>query len=271
MTSAQIGIVVPTLNSAATLDWTLCALRNQRDIAVNVIVADSGSEDGTLEICKRWSVETIYVPPGTLYRAVNEGLRRMDTEWITYLNSDDIVYPDSYARLIAVGERTRAALVYGDCDYLSYDGRYLFTIKSPATTRMRGVLRGGIIGFAQPAAIFRRDAFVEVGGFDEQYRHIADYDFFFRLTFSGGELARLSNPSVAGFRLHAAQLSTREANVVTQELNRFRQAHGPDVSKRSFCDTLLWRFQNCPVYLQRLIRHGDFRQRRLLLREQRLG
>jgi glycosyltransferase involved in cell wall biosynthesis len=269
MTSAQIGIVVPTLNSATTLDWTLCALRNQRDIAANVIVADSGSEDGTLEICKRWSVETIYVPPGTMYRAVNEGLRRMNTEWVTYLNSDDIVYPQSYARLVAVGEQTRAALVYGDCDYVGYDGRHLFTIKSPKTIRIRGILRGGIIGFAQPAAIFRRGVFLELSGFDEGYRHIADYDFFFRLTFSGHKLSKVQRPSVAAFRLHAAQLSTLEAEIVREELRRFRQVHGSEALGRSFYDTLMWRLQNCPVYLRRLVRHGEFRQCRLLLRQER--
>lgn len=271
MSVARIGVVVPTLNSAATLDWTLCSLRNQRDITTKIIVADSGSQDGTQEICKRWDVETIYVPPGSMYRAVNEGLRRMDANWLTYLNSDDIVYPHSYARLTGLGEQTQAALVYGDCDYLGYDGRYLFTIKSPAAVRVPGVLRSGIIGFAQPAAIFRRDTFVEIGGFDEGYRHIADYDFFFRLTFSGRKLAKLPHPSVAAFRLHPEQLSTREAPVVREELNRFRQAHGPNASGRSFYDTLLWRLQNCPVYLRRLIRHGDFRQGRLLLREQSLN
>ena len=60
MENPRFGIVVPTLNSAATLEWTLCALRGQRDITPEIIVADSGSADGTLDICKKWGV-----PPST--------------------------------------------------------------------------------------------------------------------------------------------------------------------------------------------------------------
>ena len=83
MAKQQIGVVVPTLNSAATLTWTLCSLRSQRDVSVEMIVADSGSVDGTLNICKFWDVRTIYVPPGNMYRGINAGLRQLDAEWVT--------------------------------------------------------------------------------------------------------------------------------------------------------------------------------------------
>ena len=53
-----------TLNSAPTLEFTLLSLLSQRDIPIEVIVADSGSSDGTLEICRRWSVKIIYAEPG---------------------------------------------------------------------------------------------------------------------------------------------------------------------------------------------------------------
>lgn len=136
LTKQRLGIVVPTLNSSATLMWTLCALRNQQDITVDILVADSGSEDGTLDICKRWNVNTIFVPPGNMYRAINTGLRQMDTEWVTYLNSDDIVYPRSYVRLVSHGEQQEAALAYGDSDFIDIEGRFLFSLRAPSPRRL---------------------------------------------------------------------------------------------------------------------------------------
>src|SRR5215472_12245746 len=99
MADTKIGVVVPTLNSGSTLDWTLCSLKSQQGVAIDVLVADSGSEDETLAICRRWAVPAIYVPPGNMYRAINAGLRQMTAEWVTYLNSDDFVYRHSYSRL----------------------------------------------------------------------------------------------------------------------------------------------------------------------------
>jgi glycosyltransferase involved in cell wall biosynthesis len=253
MSKPQIGVVVPTYNSSATLAWTLCALRSQRDVTLEIVVADSGSEDGTLDICKSWNVRSIYVPPGNMYCAVNTGLRQMDADWFTYLNSDDLVYPHSYSRLLTLGERKQVSLVYGDSDFVDYEGRFLFAVKSPRPSRISGLLRHSIVGFAQPAAIFRARAFQELGGFDEQYRHIADYDFFFRLIHSGHPLAKLEQPTVAAFRLHASQLSMREAPVVRDELRLFRRAASVRMSPGSLFDVFCWRMQNCSNYLWRVM------------------
>jgi GT2 family glycosyltransferase len=187
-----------------------------------------------------------------MYQAINAGLRQMDVEWLTYLNSDDLVYPTSYARLTALGERQHASLAYGDCDFVDYEGRFLFSVKSPPPFRIRGLLQHSIVGFAQPAAIFRPAAFNELGCFDERYRHIADYDFFFRLIHSGYSVARLQGPTVAAFRLHASQLSTRESAVVKDELTSFRKALNVKASPRSLFDVLCWRLQNSSRYLRRL-------------------
>ncbi|EPF24462.1 glycosyltransferase [Microcystis aeruginosa] len=50
---SEISYVIPTLNSAATLDMTLLSLRSQKDVEVNIIVVDSGSTDGTLDLLQK--------------------------------------------------------------------------------------------------------------------------------------------------------------------------------------------------------------------------
>jgi glycosyltransferase involved in cell wall biosynthesis len=59
----KVTYVVPTLNSAATLEMTLLSLKSQRDVDLSILVIDSGSTDGTLDICKHWDVKTIYAEP----------------------------------------------------------------------------------------------------------------------------------------------------------------------------------------------------------------
>jgi glycosyltransferase involved in cell wall biosynthesis len=252
MSKPQIGVVVPTLNSSLTLEWTLCALRSQKNITIEIIVADSGSEDGTLDICQSWGIPTIYVPPGNMYRAVNAGIRQMDTEWATYLNSDDLVYPQSYERMLALGEKQHAAVVYGKCDFVDHEGRFLYEVKSPPPSRLPGMFRRSRLGFKQAAAIFRRGAFDEVKGFDERYRLISDYDFFYRMSLSGYAHAQLNGPAVAAFRLHPSQLSECEAANMEQEMNLFRESHEVRVSFGDLLDVLYWRLQNSSTYLWRI-------------------
>lgn len=250
----KLGIVVPTLNSASTLDWTLCALCGQRDVTAEIVVADSGSEDGTLDICKKWGVRTFHVPPGNMYRAINAGLQQMENEWIAYVNSDDLVYPQSYARMLASGEQRNTDAVYGDVDFIDSEGRFLFCVKSPSPSRLPGMFRRDHMGFQPAAAIFRRSVFQELGGFDERYRLVADYDFFYRVTISGYKMTRVGHPSVAAFRTHASQMSSRESANMKAELHAFRRAMNVKALPRDVFDVFWWRLQNSPMYFRRLMK-----------------
>src|SRR5207244_3580617 len=93
---ATLGVVIPTLEAAATLNWTLLSLSSQQNIRLRVVVVDSDSTDGTLEICDRWRLPVLHAPAGNMYRAVNRGMADLRTRWLTYLNSDDLVYADGY-------------------------------------------------------------------------------------------------------------------------------------------------------------------------------
>jgi glycosyltransferase involved in cell wall biosynthesis len=248
----DLGVVVPTFNSASTLDWTLCALKNQRGCTLEILVVDSGSTDGTLEICRKWGVSSIYVPPGSMYRAINEGIRTMETDWVTYLNSDDFAYPRSYSRLLELGRSSGAALVYGHCDFTDEEGRFLFSWRAASPSRLPAMFRRGVLGFSQQCAIFQRSTFVDIGGFDERYRHVADFVFFSRVALSGRLLSLLPPPSVAAFRLHSEQLSFREAEVVISETNAHMSELDVQPLVRDRLSLLSWRLSNLPNYITRL-------------------
>jgi glycosyltransferase involved in cell wall biosynthesis len=51
MNNVEIGVVVPTFNSAETLEWTLLALKNKEGCRLKAIFVYSGSTDETFEIC----------------------------------------------------------------------------------------------------------------------------------------------------------------------------------------------------------------------------
>jgi glycosyltransferase involved in cell wall biosynthesis len=249
MKSDSISCVVPTLNSAATLDATLQSLRAQRGVAVRILVADSGSTDGTLDICRRWNVPTIYAEPGNMYYAINAALAECDSEWLAYLNSDDWLYPDGLARLLAAG--AEADVVYGHCDYADGAGRFMHSFAAAPPRDLLPLFRLGRMGLAQPAAVFRRLLYHRLDGFDERYRFKADADFYLRALQAGARFAFCDGPPVACFRVHAAQLSQQQQAAIEAEGERLFTLR-PEF--RDWLALLRWRWRNAPHYSIRVLR-----------------
>ena len=261
MKNRSIGCVIPTLNSAETLEMALLSLRLQSRVASHTLVADSGSTDGTLELCCKWNVPTTYVEPGNIYDAINAGLENIDTEWLTYLNSDDWLYSDSLSRLIELGESSGADAVYGDCDYFDSQGRFVYSFTAAEPLQLMPLFRLARMGFAQPATIFRRSLYQRLNGFDTRYRFKADADFFIRALKSGARLIRLAGPSVACFRLHPEQLSNRKSEEIEAEGKQlFENPDGAGI----LSDRLVlaqWRLKNLPNYLIRILRESLLSER----------
>ena len=204
-----ITYVVPTLNSAATLEMTLLYLKSQRDVDLHIFVVDSGSTDETLVICKKWNVKTIYAEPGNMYKAINLGLKQCDTEWLGYINSDDWLYMDSVARLVTQGIKEQSDIVYGNCDYTDEDSRFVYSLFPARPNQLLSLFRCGVMGFAQQSVIFHKRIYQKLDGFNEDFRFSSDADFYVRAIQSGARFSYLPNKSVSCFRIHQNQLSNK--------------------------------------------------------------
>jgi glycosyltransferase involved in cell wall biosynthesis len=247
----SVTCVVPTLNSARTLDMTLLSLRSQRGLRVDVRVVDSGSQDDTVAICERWGVPVQYVPPGNMYRAVNAGLQDATTEWLTYLNSDDWVYPASFARLIRTGIEQRAGVVYGPFDFVDEEGRFWYSFVPAPPKRLRRLFRRRIMAFAQQGTVFRRESYLRLNGFDEQYRLCADSDFFYRALAAGTRFACLPRPEIACFRQHGNQLTNRHATEMEDEKLRIERAMNEPAQFGDALAVTEWKLRNVRSYFFR--------------------
>lgn len=257
----SISYVVPTLNSAATLETTLLSLREQRKVALQVTIVDSGSTDDTLAIGKRAHLNCQYVEPGNMYRAINAGLQPCRTEWLGYLNSDDCLYPDSLTRLAEYGDAAGADVVYGNCDYIDGAGRFVYSFAAAKPQQLLPLFRLGRMGFAQPAAVFRRSLYERLQGFDTSYKYKADADFFIRALLNGARFIYVEGPAVASFRLHTGQLSNTAAIEIEKEGVRLFSQIELAAVWRDRLTLLRWQFRNLPHYLIRVLRESSLSRR----------
>ena len=96
----KITIVTPNYNCAAFLETTILSVLDQAYPNLEYIIIDGGSTDGSLEIIKKYENQLAYwvsEKDNGIYDAINKGFERSTGEIMTWINSDDILCPDTLA------------------------------------------------------------------------------------------------------------------------------------------------------------------------------
>lgn len=108
MRAARVSIIVPAYNRERYLGLTLDGVRAQTVEHWELVVFDDGSSDGTLAVAKRYAerdprIRVAHGPNGGVAAARNRGYAMTDptTEFVIFLDSDDLWVPDALETLIA--------------------------------------------------------------------------------------------------------------------------------------------------------------------------
>lgn len=159
----RVGIVVPVLNEASTLPDLLAqlqALRNS-DYAVDIVVVDGGSEDGSAELVSAADLQLLCSACGRA-RQMNAGAAAVDGDILLFLHADTELPAhalDSVRRAVAAGAH------WGRFD-VRIDGRARLLRMVATLMNLRSRLSG--IATGDQAMFVRRDSFERVGGFPDQ-------------------------------------------------------------------------------------------------------
>ncbi|MBF0307011.1 MAG: glycosyltransferase [Alphaproteobacteria bacterium] len=188
-----VAIVVPTLNCAGTIERALTSVFEQ-DAAVELVVVDGGSTDGTLEVLGRHRARLAHLvvePDGGHYDAVNKGFALCRGEVMGWLGGDDFLMPGALAlvtRLFADWPRIEwlSSTVPG---ILTPEGHVTISPNRPGFSRdalLDGAYGPGhsprFVGAIQQEGTFwRRSLWDKAGGrLDTRWRHAADFELWTR-------------------------------------------------------------------------------------------
>lgn len=89
----SIGVILPTLNEVDALPETLARLAQVRGVA-EIVVADGGSTDGTMELARRWGCEVVAAPRGRGAQ-LRAGAARSRSDVVLLLHADTWLPPDA--------------------------------------------------------------------------------------------------------------------------------------------------------------------------------
>ncbi|MEI7559814.1 MAG: glycosyltransferase family 2 protein [Actinomycetes bacterium] len=213
--STGTSIVIPNWNGLSWLDGVLSSIQRQDEQPLEIVVVDNGSTDGSVDYLQaNWPEVTVlhWHENRGFAAAANDGIRHAAGDLIALINTDIVLEPDWLRRasqslrlrpdaasvatkMLDMHDRTR---IYDTGDFLRRDG----------ACEQRGRFKPDTGAFNEPgevwsacagAAVYRRQAVLDAGGFDERFvTYMEDVELGLRLRLLGWKC--LYEPCVA---LHA--------------------------------------------------------------------
>lgn len=229
-----VTVVLPTRNGAGTLGEALSGVLGQTYTRLECLVIDDGSVDSTPEhlagiAASDGRVRVIrHEHPLGLQRALNRGLSDARGALIARIDDDDV-----WTRREKVAEQVRA-FAREPALQLMGTGAWMIDPGRPGGYARRLLCTDAAIRqvmlawnpFVHSSVMFRREAALAAGGYDERLRHTEDHDLWLKLG-RAGTFANLADVCVR-YRLSASVSSaarrwrdSREALLLVRRHGRF--------------------------------------------------
>jgi len=220
----KVSIIMPVYNSEKYLGEAIKSVLGQSYSDFELIIVDDGSTDNSLNISREFAKEDKRVTVIALKEnqgfavARNEGLKRARGEFITGMDSDDIMLPNAVkARVEFLNSHPEVDLVFGKIHkVIDREGNPIENALFAEIKQFYGrskehnfyekvkKLELGIPN-ADVTSMLRRNLLLQTGYYEESLLVGADKDFFFR-AFRRSNPAYVPEPIML-YRLHDSNLS----------------------------------------------------------------
>jgi hypothetical protein len=182
-------------------------VRAQSYDGVDCLVVNDGSTDETAAVAAAMHVRLFEQPNRGVSAARNAGLSIARTDLVVFLDADDELLPDAVGRAVeAFAIDPGADLVVGRCANMDADGRPRPAMHHTIdTAHLYDEWLSRNFVWTPGAAVFRRSALSDLGGFPLQVGPAADYAVYLRSARAGR--VRFIPEELVRYRQHDASMS----------------------------------------------------------------
>ena len=224
----KISIVIPAYNAANYLSEAIDSALAQTYPNVEIIVVNDGSRDNgeTEKVALSYGDRIRYFRKenGGSSSALNVGIANMTGEWFSWLSHDDLYVPEKLEKQVEyinvlglkVSEYSKH-IFFSASDFIDASGKIIRACDINKERKLKdkidSFLHNGYL-IAEPteylfhgcSCLVHREAFDDVGYFDEKLRLLNDVDLWYRLYSADYKVHYIPEPLVKG-RVHAKQVS----------------------------------------------------------------
>ncbi|MFC2089135.1 glycosyltransferase [Bacteroidota bacterium] len=224
MENPLVSIIVVTYNSAEYVVETLESAKGQTYKNIELIVSDDCSTDNTVEICHNWvkenkvrfvRTEVITVDENSgVAPNCNRGIFSSKGKWMKLIAGDDILLNDCINLNLLHVKDSKDSFFFSTMR-LSIENKEReeyyqkgFEIFNNEKNQLRSLLVQNYL--PAPTAFFRREALIELGGYDENYPMFDDYPLWIKAVKNNYKIIYNDFESVI-YRIHDDALSTNDS------------------------------------------------------------
>lgn len=187
----RLSVIVPAYNAAHSLGLCLEAILASDYPDFECIVVDDSSTDTTADCARRYPMRLLSLadgPRGPAY-ARNRAAEVADGDILVFIDADVVVHPDTLSELVAgFGRAPQVGAVFGSYDASPAARNFVSQYRNLFHHFVHQQGRESASTFWAGCGAVRRDAFLQVGGFDShRYPHpsIEDIELGYRLRNAG--------------------------------------------------------------------------------------
>jgi len=211
----KLSIITINFNNAEGLKKTIESVIDQTYSDFEYIIVDGGSQDGSVEIIKKYEKHIKYwisESDNGIYNAMNKGLKAAKGEYCQFLNSGDcLVQKDVTERIFS--EADDSSILIGNMIKIFPNGKKILdkglgNTKPSFFTFYKGTLN-------HSPAYIRRNLFEKYGDYDETLKIVSDWKWYLVAVGLNNESVSYFNIDVSLFEMSG--ISILEKKLLLQE------------------------------------------------------
>lgn len=184
-----VSVVTVVYNDFTHIEATINSVLNQTYPAIQYVVVDGGSKDGTLSIIEKYRSQIdiiISEPDQGIYDAMNKAIKYCSGAWINFMNCGDIFYSsETIAGIFNEEMFDLPDVIYGNHKALQR-GNLISKIPAPLEDLWKGMT-------IQHQSTFIKTSILKESPFNTIYSYAADYDVFYKNFKTGAKIKYINN------------------------------------------------------------------------------
>lgn len=213
MRGPAISVIMPAFNAGKYIGEAIESVLSQTYCDWELLIINDGSTDNTQTIIDTFinrdsRIRSLYQENAKQSKARNLGIQHAKGEYIAFLDSDDIMFPDRLSYQIQLLVNSEFDMIFND----AYKFRYNYRIENEESFHVKNESFHGekaLITFLEMnpvpmlTVMVKKKALLEVGSFsvNSLFEHAEDYHLWLKLLKSGKKIFS-TNVIVGSYRIY---------------------------------------------------------------------